>query len=143
MSKILESLIEEYNQLKEKLDKVAELIKVYGGSIQDNRVGNIVSIESDDITIASNIYPLNGSWKDKILFILKRHRVNGVMSARQITSEIINQEKIFFESLKNDSEITKYHNMVTQYTSSMGKANEIGVETTSFRNYYYYIDENK
>ncbi|RQO32023.1 hypothetical protein DBR32_04270 [Taibaiella sp. KBW10] len=145
MSKLLESLIEEYNQLKEKLDKVVELIQMYGGNIPNNYVGTPATIDKNRIGIvsSSNSYPLDGSWRDKIIYVLKLHRVNKPLSARNIASEIIHNERSLNTNLEDDNEITKYHNMVTQYTSTMGKAGEIGVDATNFRNYYYYIEENR
>lgn len=135
MSDLLNTLINEYKQLKVKLIKVEELIKAYGGTIPGEPSPEKFVFPNPP---KSN-FPIEGSWKDKILYVLKKHRVNGATSAKEIADEIIRQEKDFGISF-NDEEIAKYQSMVTQYTSTMGKAGELHVEYTSHRNYYSYKD---
>lgn len=139
MSKLLDSLIAEYNELKQKLEKLTELIHVYGGVLPiddpvDGRddLRNFKSMSESD----RRLYPLYGSWKQKILCILLQ--LHKPSTAKEISNEIIELESL----LNNPSTVnsTQIHNTVTQYTSTMASKGEIGVDSSEYRNKYYLLD---
>lgn len=137
MSKLLDSLIEEYNTLKQKLEKLAELIEVYGGTIPTNDVSD----SGDDLRKFKSMsesdrrqYPLYGSWKQKILCVMAL--LGKPSTAKEISTEILMLESAFIDNV----DPKHVHNMVTQYTSSMTSKAEIGADSSEYRNKYYLLD---
>lgn len=137
MNLLLESLIQEYKDLKVKLDKVADLIQMYGGEIPEvpiphkglGPIKTTVSVEGVN-------YPNNGTWKDKILYVL--HGKKEPMTAKEIANTLEAIE-LYISKVHGGVTLNTEHILrtVTQYTSSMFKAGEISADDSSFRNKYF------
>jgi hypothetical protein len=136
MNVLLESLIGEYKDLKVKLDKVGDLILMYGGEIPDLPHEVTQSRIESKKNYKGEEYPAQGTWKDKILFVLNAK--SEPMTAKDISKAIEALEGfIMVREAKLDT--THILKTVTQYTSSMAKDGEIGVDNTQFRNKYFLI----
>jgi hypothetical protein len=134
MSNILEALYEERKILMERLSMIDGLISAYGGArsvVSPARGAGVLPVDPND-------YPLSGTWKDKILFVIKRN--NSKMSTPTLTSIISGEEKI------GDPEaLKKLSTTVSQYCWSMTKAGILSVEQITGKNYYSIVEpsENK
>lgn len=131
MNLLLESLIQEYKDLKVKLDKVADLILMYGGEIP-HATPNVSSVETT-VGYKGLTYPSQGTWKEKIMFVLK------VREGEPITAKEIAKILEVVEGQDGDIKLGTDHILktVTQYTSSMFKNGEIGADDSGFRNKYF------
>lgn len=130
MATLLEALYKEYKSLKEKLDKVSDLIKSYGGTVPEpldlQPIGGYKSVEKSPLEGDAN-YPKDGTWKEKIFFAIKK--ASTPCDTTFITSTIYKEEP--------DLDKDHIHKMVTQYASAMGQKGEIEVDNSGFRNKYY------
>lgn len=138
MNLLIESLQEEYKNLRVRMDKVADLLITYGGEIpgaSENPAPTTIVAQYKH-TIKGQDYPSGGTWKEKILFVLNAK--GEPMFAKDIAKAIEALEGFILarEVKLNTDHILK---TVTQYTSAMGKSGEIGVDTTGFRNQYFII----
>jgi len=129
----LEQLYKEYQQLETRKAKVANLIVEYGGSIPTPIVtAPPTTTVPATTTIPPNqfhfsiYYPLAGTWKDKIRYILLRF--DGPATVQEIVDKLIQYE--------SDTDREKLHTTVTQYCSNMGKEGELIVES-GYRNKYF------
>lgn len=134
MHPLLNSLYEEYEDLTEKRNLVRSLILKYGGDIPDEGSPTMVTLPrdvSDDEAYEFIYYDKNATWKEKVISVLEYHKLP--MTTKEISQFLHPQE------LKHnpDMDYIHVHNMVTQMASAMGRAGEIGVDDTNFRNKYF------
>ncbi len=126
MSTLLDALYKEYNELKQKIDKVSDLIVSYGGKIPTSRPDFILSSQGS-YKSTTKVYPDTGTWKEKIMYALEDF--NNPATAKMITMRLIQLEPEMSEE--------HIHNMVTQYTSAMARAGEIMKDDSDFRHKYF------
>jgi ABC-type Fe3+-hydroxamate transport system substrate-binding protein len=136
MSKLLEALYDEYKGLKQRLDKVADLIVDYGGKLPTNSSEeHFPAYTQGSFQINTHLYPSNGTWKEKILFVMKV--LNEDTGAKEISKKLEAFERQVSETEGKEFKPELISNMVTQYTSTMGKNGEIGVRNDGYRNTYF------
>lgn len=123
---LLDALYREYHDLKEKLDKVSELIISYGGAIPDE---TIKSIKTDLFGKVIDEYPNHGTWKEKIIYVLKQTK--RPLSNREIADFIYGLERKYQDL--NPSHVST---MVIQYTSNMAATGDVSVDKSSGRYKY-------
>jgi len=143
LTTLLPTLIQEYYDLSNKLSKITELIASYGGQIpapnpphppdkqyQKHTPPKTTTNETrsvSDVYIDKNSYPVSGIWKDKILFILKE--LGTPVTVIELTNILLHKEQ--------SDDFGRMKKTVSQYTSNMSKAGEIGVDDSAFKHKYF------
>jgi hypothetical protein len=119
MSDLLSSLYKEYELLNGRLEKVREMIVLYGGTVNGYVPGKS-SKHADK-------YPTGGLWKDRIKFVIKGEGRD--MTVREIADTIYKWEP----ELGRD----RIDKAVTQYVWSMSSKNELyAIEVDGGKNKY-------
>ncbi len=137
MMPVLETLYTEYKVLVttyhdtvKKLNQVAELIKTYGGdagNVDEIRVTTIEEILSD---IRDNLYPIDGTWADKITFTLQKFPGQALPGSKIYDFISRNEGDVFKKRGENGK--TLIHSIL----SRMVKEKTLLVDSSSSKNKY-------
>lgn len=126
---ILNSLYFEYCDLSFKLQKIRDLISAYGGQVPSEStpttstecspsgvtISTITTSGNQDKATTEHVYPLKGSWRDKIIFGLKSFGT--AVTAKELSNYILHAEQ---------SDDLKYIDATTaQYLSFLDKEKRI------------------
>lgn len=115
-----QSLVNQIDKIKTQLNAIDNAIIGFGGFIEGVKSISIIN------------YPKDGTYEDKIKFILNTHKelpASGI--ANLITA---------FENITDTVELNKTHNNITMIASSMYKAGKIHAkksEDNKLKNIYY------
>ena len=140
MSSIIESLYQEYMRLIEqykdtvsRLNAIAHSINQYGGEVpntDDIELQNITSIQA---MVRESMYPYDGTWGDKIIYVLKR--LNKPSTATEIVEYMRSIDKIHF----NSTNLANTSNTIAATCSRLAKEGEIGLDASQKKNLYYIL----
>jgi hypothetical protein len=122
------SLVGEYAVIKDRIQKIAATIESFGGSVPIIEEDNVLSVLTG---LSDNLYPKDGTWKEKIIFSLRRF--GRPMTSGEVSQYLLENEQTFNNrklDMKNVS------NIISVTMSKMGVDGEIVVDNTSFKNKY-------
>jgi len=136
MTTLLTALYKEHrelqNSIKEltiKLKQVSDLIISYGGVLTDSTEEPDNIYETDRAVNLIGDYPHSGTWKEKILFILKHQ--DQPVTANEVAEIIIANERSVTPK--------KAHSTATLYLSTMAnkETEPVGADKSGFKSKYY------
>lgn len=122
----LQLLYDEYNTLKAKIDKVSELIVLYGGTIPASSTP--IVLKSAKLPLSFSSHELaNVTWKTRVEKVLQE------LGKPSTSKELIE----YMQAAISDISPEKIHKAVTLYTSKMSRSGEIEVDRNSYPHRYY------
>lgn len=123
------SLMEEYHVISDKISKIADLIKAYGGNAKGAKELTEQTVEKIVTDIIDSMYPSKGDWAAKIRFTLKKF--DKPLSVQEIYAFICVNEPDSFKQ-KGDNA----RGIVSSISSRMARAGELHRETVNSKMYF-------
>lgn len=121
----------EYATAKDRLEKLTATIISFGGTlpdVDDIDMNNAVDVAT---SLSDELYPKDGTWKEKILYALKR--LDKPSHATEVAEYLLLNERLIGGRKLIKSNI---QNVTTVMMSKMGKDGEIAVDNSEFKNKY-------
>ncbi len=125
------TLINTYHTTVDKLNKISEAIKSYGGEAPNTSELNESNIANVIANVRESLFPQNGTWAEKIMYALKR--LNKPVTANEIFGFLRKTQPLLFEGHLLDN----YSNTIAATCSRLAKEKEIAVDTSGSVNKYY------
>jgi hypothetical protein len=127
------NLIGQHKVIVDKLNSIAGSIKHYGGDVPNADEVNMERVVEIQALVRETMYPENGTWGEKIIYILKR--LAKPSTANEIFESMRHLEKVSFNAMNFQNTA----NTIAATCSRMAKDGQIGLDTSQKKNLYYII----